>query len=198
MKLTKYYLTVILILAALGGRVFAGESQSEKRQGKKEIRQDKKELATTKTAAKRLIHNIDLWVDASLNGHDKRAGKYEQAIFELIDADIASSRRQVERYENEVRSSEVEYNQQHIPGVARRDDRTDLRDDVKDLHQALQYLRVKERLASSLRRTDAFSNKYRLFGDYTELLRHEFGLTRVELAEDVKELHEDRVEGRRE
>ncbi len=40
-------------------------------------------------------------------------------------------------------------------------------------------------------RTDAFSNKYRLLGDYIDLLRRELGMTRLELAEDIKERHED-------
>lgn len=198
MKLSRYNFIFFIVTVAFATVTLAGGNYWEKRGDKQEIQQEKKELGTTSTTVKRLTHNIDLWVDANLKGHGKKADKYEQTIFELIEGDIASSRRLAERYEAEVRSSTTEYNRSHTSRAERRDDRADLRDDVKDLHRAWQFLKVKERLASSLHRTTAFSNKYRLFGDYAEVLRCELGMARVELAEDINEHYKDRVEGHRE
>lgn len=194
----RYHLISFIVALAFAVGAAAGESYFEKKQDKKEIRQDKGVLGATSAVLDRLTRSIDLWVEANLKGDGKNIHKYETAIFEQIRADIASSRRLVERYEAEVRRSTSEYNRPHDTRAGHRDDRADLRDDVKDLHQARQLLRVKERLASSLHRTTAFSNKYRLLGDYKEVLRRELGMARVELAEDVNELHKDRVEGRRE
>jgi len=153
----KYYLISFIIMFALTAGVAVAGNYFEKRQDRKEIRQDKKELGATSATYTKLSSNIDRWVEANLR----------------------------------------EYNSLHNTRVARCDDRADLREDVSDLNQAKQLLSVKERLASTLKQSTAFSNKYRLLGDYLEVLRRELGITRVELAEDVKELHEDRAERRR-
>ena len=194
----RYHLIfTIIVLAFASGAATAG-NDLEKKQDKSEIRQDKMELVATSAALARLSGTIDRWVEANLTGHNKKANRYEESILEQIQADIASSRRQIERYEAEVRSSAREYKSLHQSQAARHDDRADLRDDVKDLHLAGRLLKEKERLASSLRKVTAFSNKYRLLGDYMEVMRRELGMAKVELVEDANELREDRVEGRRE
>jgi len=194
----RYHLIfIILVLAFASGAATAG-NYLEKKQDKREIRQDKMELVATSATLDRLSGTIDHWVEANLIGHNKKAHSYEESILEQIQADIASSRQQLERYEAEVHSSAREYNRLHQSRVARREDRADLRDDVKDLHLAGWLLKEKERLDSSLRKVATFSNKYRLLGDYMEVMRRELGMAKVELVEDANELREDRVEGRRE
>jgi len=193
----KYYLISFIIMFALTAGVAVAGNYFEKRQDRKEIRQDKKELGATSATYTKLSSNIDRWVEANLKGNDKKAQNYEEVILELIGADITSTRRMIEQHKAEVLRSTREYNSLHNTRVARCDDRADLREDVSDLNQAKQLLSVKERLASTLKQSTAFSNKYRLLGDYLEVLRRELGITRVELAEDVKELHEDRAERRR-
>jgi hypothetical protein len=188
---------IIIVLAFACGAATAGDNL-EKKQDRREIRQDKKELRATSATLNRLSGTIDLWVEANLTGHNKKARGYEESILEQIQADIAFSRQQLERYEAEVHSFAKEYNRPHQSRVARHDDRADLRDDLKGLHLARQLLKEKERLASSLRKVTAFSNKYRLLGDYMDVMRRELGITKVELVEDAKEFREDRVEGRRE
>ncbi len=193
----RYHLIFIILVLAFASGAAAG-NYLEKKQDKKETRQDKKALGATSVAIDRLSGTIDRWVEANLTGYNKKANSYEESIFEQIQADIASSRQQLERYEAEVRSSAKEYNLLHQSRAARHDDRVDLRDDVKDLHLAGRLLKEKERLASSLRKVATFSNKYRLLGDYMEVMRRELGMAKVELVEDANELREDRVEGRRE
>ena len=194
----KYLLVFIIVILALASDAVAAGNYLEKKQDKREISQDKKELGTTSATLTRLSGTIDRWVEANLTGHNKKANSYEESILAQIKADIASSQRQLERYEAEVHSSAKEYDRLPQSRTARRDDRSDLRDDVKDLHLARRLLKEKERLASSLHKADAFSNKYRLLGDYMEVMRRELDIVRVELAEDVNELHEDKVKGRRE
>jgi len=193
----RYHLIFIILVLAFTSGAAAG-NYLEKKQDKSEIRQDKMELVATSAALARLSGTIDRWVEANLTGHNKKANSYEESIFEQIQADIASSQRQLERYEAEVHSSAREYNSLPQSRAARHDDRADLRDDVKDLYLAGRLLKEKERLASSLRKVTTFSNKYRLLGDYMEVMRRELGMAKVELVEDVNELREDRVDGRRE
>jgi hypothetical protein len=194
----KYHLVFIILVSVLTSGAVAAGNYLEKKQDKREISQDKKELGTTSATLDRLSVTIDRWVETNLTGHNKKANSYEESILAQIKADIASSQRQLERFEAEVHSSAKEYNHFHQSPVAHRDDRADLRDDVKDLHLARRLLKEKERLASSLHKAKAFSNKYRLLGDYMEVMRRELDIVRVELAEDVNELHEDKVKGRRE
>jgi len=193
----RYHLIFIILVLAFASGAAAG-NYLEKKQDKSEIRQDKMELVATSAALARLSGTIDRWVEANLTGHNKKVHRYEESILEQIQADIASSRRQLERYEAEVRSSAKEYNLLHQSRAARHDDRVDLRDDVKDLHLTGRLLKEKERLASALHKVATFSNKYRLLGDYMEVMRRELGMAKVELVEDANELREDRVEGRRE
>ncbi len=194
----RYHLIFIIIILAFASGAAAPGNNLEKKQDKREIRQDKKELGATSATLARLSGTIDRWVEANLTGHNKKAHSFEESILEQIQADIVSSQRQLERYEAEVRSSTMEYNRLPQSRAARRDDRVDLRDDVKDLHLTGRLLKEKERLASSLRKVATFSNKYRLLGDYMEVMRRELGMAKVELVEDTNELREDRVEGRRE
>lgn len=194
----RYHLIFIIIILAFASGAATAGNYLEKKQDKREIRQDKKELGTTSATLDRLSGTIDRWVEANLIGHNKKAHSYEESILEQIQADIASSHGQLERYEAEVRSSAREYKSLHQSQAARHDDRADLRDDVKDLHLAGRLLKEKERLASSLRKVVAFSNKYRLLGDYMEVMQRELDITKIELVEDANELREDRVEGRRE
>ncbi len=188
---------LIIVLACASGAIAVGD-YAEKKQDKGEIRQDKKELRATSAALTRLSETIDHWVEANLTGHDKKARRYEESILEQIRADITTTRQQLERYEAEVDSSVREYSRAHQSAAARHDDRVDLRDDIKDLNLAKRLLKEKERLSSALREVAAFSNKYRLLGDYMEVMRRELGIAKLELVEDANELREDRVKGRRE
>ena len=45
-----------------------------------------------------------------------------------------------------------------------------------------------EKLYISLKRSEAFSNQYRLFNDYIDLLKNELGVDKVELAEEIEHI----------
>jgi len=194
MRSKRYYIIFIIALV-FAVKITAGESSWERRQDRKEICQAAQELRNTKVAFDQLICTINLWHDANLKQDNKMIRKYEAAIFELIRTDLASSRRVVQQHEAEVRRSAREYNRPYNTRVGSRDDRNDLHDDVQDHYRASQLLKRKEHLAASLFRATAFSNKYRLLDDYAEVLRRELGMNRIEIAEDVHEIHEGWVEG---
>lgn len=166
-------------------------SRPEKAADRREIRQDKNELYQTGVAMERLTTTMDNWVDANLQGKDKDVDRLEKVILQQIETDIAASRQQIERAETEVISSRREYHPRYQSAASRHDNRLDLKDDVRDLTVTRKLLKAKQQIAASLQKTAAFSNKYRLLGDYIDLLRRELGMTRLELAEDIKERRED-------
>jgi len=89
-----------------------------------------------------------------------------------------------------VERSEREMERPHATVVGTVDDRRDWRDDRADLKKMEGLLKAKERLYTSLRKSQSFSGKYRLLGDYLELLKREVRAEKIEVAEDVRELKE--------
>lgn len=191
-KLTRLVPAMLLLAAgSLSAR------NSEIGQDRKEIRQDRIELAQTQSAFKKLNRAVDFWHDAWLKGDGKKIEQYEQGFCHIIRDDIEASRRLISRHEDELRRSAAEFGQRHDSKAARKDDRADMRDDIADLKRARGLVKVKERLYRTLVRSSAFSNQYRLLGDYLDLLARELGMGRLELAEDIEERHEDLVDRRR-
>jgi hypothetical protein len=193
----KFYqsLTMVMTLSVvcLIGTSSLGQPVNQIRTDKKEIRQDRRELATTVSSYNQLSENIDRWVEAHLASNDRLADQLQSKIMKLIDQDIRDSEKSDQRAEIERLRSRKEVTQTQPGTHDRRDDRLDLRDDRRDSRQADALVRSKKLLAENIRQADAFSNKYRLMGDYLELLRRETGKTKAELAEDRRELREDRV-----
>ncbi|MEA3297551.1 MAG: hypothetical protein U9R56_06775 [candidate division Zixibacteria bacterium] len=66
-----------------------------------------------------------------------------------------------------------------------------MKDKHDDFNRARKTLKIKQRLMASFVKSSAFSSKYRLRCDYMEIVRREFGMMRVELAEDIEEFRED-------
>lgn len=184
--------TILMVLPAAGST--AG-SVAEKVADKQEIKEDHQFIKHTRKTLDELNRAIDLWHDANLKGAEKKIASAEENIQIILQADITASWDHIGESEIEVFESAKELKSTPATGVARRDDRVDLRDDIKDLKRAKIVVRTKERLYSSIEKSKAFSNKYRLLGDYTDVLKKQLGLSRIELAEDRAELKEDREPG---
>lgn len=184
----------VCVLAGLlvAGGVNASDKNVEEQQDKKEIRQDKRELVSTRATVKELSHAINLWHDANLKGDRGKIRKYEDKLYSIMRDDIGSTATVVKRYETETSQSAHEFERGERNWSERTDDHGDLRDDRRDLQKARGILMTKQRLASSFVKSPAFSSKYRLLGDYVDILRQEQAMTRIELAEDVSEFREDR------
>ncbi len=185
----------ILMALLLPGTIAEATDNAVQQQDKRgEISREKKELGVTSATYTQLSGSIDRWVEANLAGDQQRARVLETSILNQLGADVTATHRRIKQ------------SQAGSAGPAARDaeDRPSPRTGVREgegaaggdstLEQAAQLLRVKERLASAIARSQAFSNKYRLLGDYLEVLRREMGLRRIELVEDVNEHRQDRVE----
>ena len=185
-----------LIFVAVGLFVFASLSafagEGEKNKGKSEFRFDVREADRALAVVKNLSHEIDLWHDAALKRNGKRMRSHEKRIFALIDSDIRARDRLIYRYENEAGSSVINAVKDGEPGArVNAAERREVRDDIKDLHKAKQLIKAKEMLYDSIKRTDTFSNRYRLLGDYLEIVKRESRMNRIELAEDGAEIRKN-------
>jgi hypothetical protein len=179
----KYLLFVSsIVFIWIGGSVIA-DSYPQGGQSKEENQSLKK---NTQATLEQLDRNIDLWHKANLRGNSKEIRRYEEDIFNLVRTDLAETRQLVEALQ--VGASSINNSA----------DQSKKHRKAENLQEAKLRLQLKEQLAASLFRTNAFSNKYRLLGNYMEVLRSELGATQTQLAEGNSEHLQDRKEGRRE
>jgi len=182
---------VALAALALGGTALAG-GKMEKKQDRVEIGKDKQHLEAVQTNLKRLSHVVDLWHDANLKGDQGSIGQCSRDLYQILQEDITATQAMVSACEREVNRSAREFKSGDRRWTEKVDDRSDLADDNNDLVKAKQMLGAKKRLLKSWTNSQAFSNRYRLVNDYLDLMRNQAGLERMELVEDIGELHEDR------
>jgi len=120
----------------------------------------------------------DLWLEAVLAGDDQEADRLEKNLLGMVNYDILVGREQVREMARAVAlSAEVDEGQ-----PTGSDEAKDGSADQKEFSRAIACLNIRETLCRSLDRTDAFSNKYRLLGDYIDLLRRELKMPRLKLA----------------
>lgn len=188
-------LTAAGLVLALSICAVAGDNGVASAVSKKEFRFDVREAERTATVEKNLSHEIDLWHDSALKRNGKRMRAHEKRIFDMIQDDLQARDRLIYRYENEAASSVKNVVQE--PGTVSAAPAIEKRqavNDIKDLRKARQLLKAKELLFDSIKRTDTFSNRYRLLGDYLEIVKRESRLNTVELAEDGRELKKESFE----
>jgi hypothetical protein len=130
------------------------------------------------------------WVDATLSGDDKAAQDYEKRLIALVNHDIAVTEARVREL---ARVAILE-----DPAGASADVEESAAESTGEAHQAFQreltLLNTKEGLCRALNRTGAFSNKYRLLGNYIDLLRGELKTVRPGLA-SMREKPESDISG---
>ena len=120
----------------------------------------------------------DLWLEAVLAGDDQEADRLEKNLLGMVNYDILVARELVREMARAVAlSAEVDEGQPTGPDEAK-----DGSVGQKEFSRAIACLNIREALCRSLDRTDAFSNKYRLLGDYIDLLRRELKMPRLKLA----------------
>jgi len=176
-------LLAAIFMLAFAGVIFAGDKNVES--SAFDIRFDIREMSRTDKMSQELSHEIDLWHDAILKRNAKRVRKHQKRIFSLIDSDIRARSQAVRRYEREANKSVrnvVENVRADEPVSA--SEKYAAKDDIKDLRKARQLVKAKEILFDSIKRTETFSNRYRLLGDYLEIVRRENRMNRIELAEN--------------
>jgi len=177
-------LLAAIFMLAFAGANFAGDINAES--SAFDIRYDVREMDRTDKMSQELSHEVDLWHDAILKRNAKRVRKHQKRIFSLIDSDIRARSQAVRRYEREASKSVsniVENVRADEPVSA--SEKYAAKDDIKDLRKARQLVKAKEILFDSIKRTETFSNRYRLLGDYLEIVHRENRLNKIELAESI-------------
>lgn len=176
-------LLAAVFMLAFTGASFAGDNSAE--YSAFDIKLDVREMNRTDKVSQELSHEVDLWHDAILKRNAKRVRKHQKRIFSLIDSDIRARSQAVRRYEREANKSVkniVENVRADEPVSA--SEKYAAKDDIKDLRKARQLVKAKEILFDSIKRTETFSNRYRLLGDYLEIVSRENRLNKIELAEN--------------
>jgi hypothetical protein len=120
--------------------------------------------------------NHELWLEAQLAGHREEAAQIEKELLSLLNCDIYTNQERVKELAGElVLLSDGLSDTSHSNA-------TDSLAQKADFREALGTLNAKEALHRSMLKTGAFSNKYRLLGDYIDLLRRELDMPRLKLA----------------
>ena len=114
-----------------------------------------------------------LWLETTLSGVQPEVDRLEKAMFALVNYDIYVSQEKVRAL---AKAAAVKSWQDKPDSLAQPSD------EALDLQIAISSLNAKESLYRSINKTKAFSNKYRLLGDYINLLRRELELPRLKLA----------------
>ncbi|MFH1686923.1 MAG: hypothetical protein ABIE70_05305 [bacterium] len=183
-------LLLLITVTAVNGptATWAAQQNADSR----EIAKDRQSLEAGKSRIKQLSHLIDLWHDANLKGDQSKIDQLAQQLEEMLHRDMDATARAISQAQAEKARSAREFHRGHRHWSEKVDDKRDLSDDIHDADQLRETLKVKKRLAASISKSPAFSNRYRLLGDYMDVMRHEVGMTRLELAEDIGELDQDR------
>jgi hypothetical protein len=160
---------ILVIMIILSGTVLAGDAEDAPQPATVPLEfQD--------ATIKNLQCKHQEWVNTALAGRTAEARDQEKAIVATIYNDLMKTEEQVRLLARDVATTERTSENSR----AAREAVDELQFEFK---QAMAGLKAKRAIYQSLQRTEAFSNKYRLIGDYIYLLRQEQGLGPFDLAE---------------
>lgn len=128
------------------------------------------------TAADSLDSVMEQWYQFVLEGNDSQANAMERQILRLLSIDVDQTQKRLTSLlssgNNADKSTDATF--------------ASVDSNATPLHDSAEFLkssvRVKRILYQSISSSDAFSYKYRLLGDYVDLLRREVGLPKLKLA----------------
>lgn len=187
MKKLCYLLIVGILLSVIASfSAAAGEKASDLKQ----VYKDKNQIEYRERLVRNMNANIKMWHNAVLNNRRSEADERLHLIMDLIETDINRTAALVSMYRQESEESRKELAEDKKSSEDQSDDRRDAYNDRIDLKEANLMLKVKRRIFASIRKSPVFSNRYRLFSDYVDLIRHEQGKLNQALAEDVGEAKE--------
>jgi hypothetical protein len=174
--------TLIIVFGAaliLMGTATAGEKQEENT-GKTYGPPVK--LFELKTTCDRLSHSVDLWHDANLKGNEDAVVKYFDEMLVMIDQDIVASRRMLKLFAQQRLLEHATNDVEQRNLLENRENQAELDADRKAIEQLAALINTKTAVRDAIGRSDVFSNKYRLLGDYINLLRKELNIPKVKMA----------------
>ena len=121
---------------------------------------------------------MEEWYQSVLTGSDSESSDLERRILRLLTIDLNQTRERLMK----VLASVPQREQSTDATFAKADSgASSLNDSVEFLRSAVN---VKRLLVESIAKSDAFSYKYRLLGDYVELIRRDVGLPKLKLASE--------------
>ena len=181
--MNRLYLVVCFafLLFALGGGVLAGSGNGNTEDSDRVTSENVMQFKPH-NKYELLSHSVDLWHDAMLKGDERKTKECRQAIQKFLEEDIESNRSLVKMLTQQVVvNSAVESNQGK--NLVEQKPKTKLSKADRELIGRLgNLIKTKELLIEAMRRTEAFSNQYRLLGDYLDLLRKELDMPRLQYA----------------
>jgi hypothetical protein len=127
---------------------------------------------------------IDAWRLACLAGEEQLASDGEQNLMILIDRDLTWCANVLEQFHNT--SNAPSADKSAVSG--KNDEQTNVEDEI-----AWEMYGAKKIIAKNIRMTDAFSNKYRLLGDYEDLIKREKSADRAGVPLDYQEKGESKL-----
>lgn len=183
MRLTK--LALIAGLFLIGTTAMAGEHNQANDGHQNQVIENPKQLTfESNTTYQVFDHTIDLWHDAILKGNDKQANFFLDEIYDIVAEDIQTDKLQMKML---VRQIEHCYRENSSEGKNLLEGRHQENEDLTRYKAYLPMLSstvcIKEELYRAINKTEAFSNKYRLLGDYKNLLRRELGMPKLNMAD---------------
>lgn len=135
------------------------------------------DLVSPEECQAKLDTAVERWHCAVLSGDSKKVEACRSIIDGLIMADLARHARELEAKRAMVLEQAALLGDTLTPLDPDRG-----MEDNAEYAQYLDNLRAKQLVYASYRRSEAFSNKYRLLGDYIDLLRKQLGMARLKLA----------------
>lgn len=186
--------TIVGLTILTSGLAMAGVADQQSKQAENSQGLSKQGSPTLEfdmnTSYKVLDHAIDLWHDAVLKDNRKQMLHRSNEIDDILVENIQSNRLQIKML---VRQMEVANRNNSFEGrnLVGNDQADDHLAEYRELLPRLSGMIVtKEELYRAISRTETFSNKYRLLGDYKSLLRRELkmpGLNLVEIPQVLPE-----------
>ena len=146
------------------------------------------DLAKPTSTPDLLEFTMNRWHEAVLNGNTRQARSYENELIQLVTDNVQSDRRLLQKI-SRFGLAGVDRSDEDSPNMLEDDQRTTLtRKDKAAIRQLVSVISTKQMLLNSIKRSRSFSNKYRLLGDYINLLRKELNMPRLKFAaEDEQE-----------
>ena len=171
----------LLMLVAGGVRPVASEEAPE-------IGGDSVAAQTYQISADDMWLQYELWLAAIKAGDPELIEEYESILKGMVDADIAASQSLVhELAQTVVLNSDADSVSANAQGDSKKTaDTAEAKAAREAFREKLASLNTKEALCLALDKTDNFNHKYRLLGDYINLLRRELKMPKAQWAASEK------------
>lgn len=171
--LTRKFLIGALALILLAATAAVATDRTTNNNSDEAMSETVKFLYGSDDLLQQFTHHIDLWHDAVLKGDNDLSRHQAEQLNEMIRRDIKGTEKMVRVL---AKQAALE------PADEDETDKPDAFSPRRQFERAHALLELKQTLAQSIERTDAFSNKYRLLGDYRDVIRRQLQMPKLKLA----------------